>query len=172
MPGSLENIVTFEEFAIPWLKSLGKWGSTESVSVDGLGPVREALSSIYNVAFRGEPVSCDIAKRVDWLLMLLSPEGENDWEGLALLPESFWNTVSGKGLFRAMSMSCAEDILVPIKRAAEILDVSEQRLYHLAVLRRIPCFPDYREKNPRKRRRLRVDLLRDHYLPVIETGQR
>jgi len=160
------GIVSLDDFKAPWVKIRDKWGNltTNQQSAD----VDSALANVYGVAFAGNPVTTETAKEADWLLFLLAPGGVNDWEGLALIPESFWNTISGKGIYLVMVKAHSEEQLVPMKKAAEILEVPESRIYHLALLRRIPCFLDYREKNPRKRRRVRVDLLRNHYSLVIQ----
>jgi hypothetical protein len=166
------RFISIDSFLEPWLvqvKALdAALGRKDEVVLEGT-KLHEAATAVFDAAFTMPAESVGgkgLLEKADWLLQMLSTNKERyDYSAIARIPFSFWETLAGRAIVRVMELEAGKDFVVA-KEAALKLNISEVRLYHLAATRRIPFVLDFRENNPRRRRRFRVDQLRE--IPLLD----
>jgi len=169
-----EEYFDVDAFLIPWQRVLQKWEDGVGLQPVGVGlenKLQAAAKMVYDAAFENpdETPSEETIRSAEWLLEMLAPGGGNDPEAFALIPDSFWPKLAGRAIVSIMK-SGRKDVFLNLKDSAAYLGISETRLYHLVVTRRIPNFIDAQERNYKMRRWFRVDQLKDNYPILYKPG--
>ena len=162
-----------DEFLVPWTSIASSFFEAYSISKDksSIVPGQELLNGvdlITKIAF--EDYASGVSKEekkaflynidgmVDMLAYSQGLKFPNVGWGATALPDSFWLTTAGRAIVLALD-EILGDRFCSLRSASKLMNFDTRRLYNLANAKQIPYYLHPGIRNPKQKRRIRLDHL-------------